>query len=339
MGLQIYIDGTWLKKEDARISVFDHGFLYGDGVFEGIRAYNGRVWKLDEHVDRLYDSAIGIYLEIPLSKMEMKEVILETLRRNNLRDAYIRVVVSRGEGDLGLDPRKCPRPCVICITDKIVLYPEELYTHGIKIVSVATKRNVPEALNPRLKSLNYLNNILAKIEANLAGVPEALMLSWDGWVAEGAGDNIFIIKNGVMSTPPAHVGILKGITRDCVWEIAERMNLPVREAFFTRYDVYTADECFLTGTAAEVISVVEVDGRKIGDGKVGSWTRKLTDEFRRLTQQEGTPIYPDSDPAAEAASAVPAASVARATPASPAGPRSRVGTRVGTGGSREGHRR
>jgi branched-chain amino acid aminotransferase len=265
--------------------------LYGDGVFEGIRAYGGRVFKLKEHIDRLYDGARGIMLDIPLTKEEMTEVVLETLRRNQLKDAYIRLVVSRGKGDLGLDPRKCQKPTIICIADKIVLYPEELYTEGMEIITAATRRNRPEGVNAQMKSLNYLNNIMAKIEANLAGVPEALMLNTEDYVAECTGDNIFIVKNGVLITPPPFVGILVGITRNTIIELAKQMGIKVEEKVFTRYEVFTADECFLSGTAAEAIPVVKVDGRPIADGKPGPVTKKIIEAFKELIKTEGTEIY------------------------------------------------
>lgn len=289
--MKVYIDGKYFEKEDAKISVFDHGFLYGDGVFEGIRAYNNRVFRLNEHIERLYESAKSILIDIPVSKEELSNLIIETLKINNLRDAYIRVIVSRGVGDLGLDPRKCKKPSIIIITDKIQLYPEEMYKKGLDIITVATRRNIPEALSPRIKSLNYLNNIIAKIETNLAGVLEGIMLNREGYVAEATGDNIFLVKDGNLITPPVSAGILKGITRDTVIEIANKMNIKVQEVFFTIHDVYIADECFLTGTAAEIIPVVKVDGRIIGDGKPGNITLKLLDEFRKLTKEDGTIIF------------------------------------------------
>jgi len=293
MGLLIYLNGEFVPKEEAKVSVFDHGLLYGDGVFEGIRSYNGRVFRLDEHLQRLYDSAKVIRLKIPLSVEEMKERILETLRLNKLTDAYIRAVVTRGVGDLGLDPDKCTKEgFVFIITDKIELYGEEFYEKGLNVITVPTRRNIPEALNPRIKSLNYLNNILAKIEAKNGNVIEAIMLSSDGYVVECTGDNIFIIKNGSLYTPPTYIGALEGITRDAVMEIARETGLNVEEKIFNRYEVYIADECFLTGTAAEVIPVVEVDGRLIGDGHPGEITQKLIAKFRKLTQNSGTPIYP-----------------------------------------------
>ncbi|RLD18058.1 MAG: branched-chain amino acid aminotransferase [Caldiserica bacterium] len=287
--LKIWLNGKIVKRSEAVISVFDHGLLYGDGVFEGIRAYNGRVFRLDKHIERLYNSAKAIMLEIPLSKKEMKEAIIQTLKANKLKDAYIRVVVTRGEGDLGLDPRKCPNPNIFIITDKIVLYPKEFYENGLKIVTASTRRNIPEAIDPRIKSLNYLNNILAKIEANLKGVPEALMLNREGYVAECTGDNIFIVRDGRILTPPFYVGVLRGITRETVIEIAVKiLKMEVVETPFTLFHLYTSEECFLTGTAAEVIPVTEVDGRKIGDGKVGRITKRIMAEFRKLTRAEGT---------------------------------------------------
>ena len=291
MGLIIYLDGKYVPEEEAVVSVFDHGLLYGDGIFEGIRAYHNRVFKLEEHLERLYESARSITLEIPLSVEEMREVVLETLRRNNLRDAYIRLVVTRGKGDLGLDPRKCKRATVFCITASIQLYPEELYEHGLKMVTVATRRNIPEACNPRVKSLNYMNNIYAKIEANLAGVPEAIMLNQEGYVAEATGDNIFLVKKDMLVTPPIHMGLLEGITRNAVMDLARARGVVVEEKVFTRHDVYIADECFLTGTAAELIPCVNVDGRTIGDGKPGPVFQELLHDFRELTKVDGPEIF------------------------------------------------
>jgi branched-chain amino acid aminotransferase len=288
--LLVWLNGELVPKSQAKVSVFDHGFLYGDGVFEGIRAYNGKVFMLDEHLDRLYDSAKSIWLTIPLTKEQMRDAILQTLRANKLRDAYIRVVVSRGEGDLGLDPRKCPKPNIVIITDRIELFPEELYERGIEMVTVSVRRNSPQALNPNIKSLNYLNNILAKIEAINAGKPEGLMLTLDGYVAEGTGENIFIVKRGELFTPPAYMGILKGITRQVVMQLAKEEGIPVHEAVLTLHDVYNADECFLTGTGAEIIPVVKLDGRVIGDGVPGPITKTLIQKFRQYTQQVGVPI-------------------------------------------------
>ena len=275
-----------MAKEDARISVFDHGFLYGDGAFEGIRSYDGLVFKLSEHLDRLYETAHTLMIKIPLSKEEMQAAIIDTLKANRLLDAYIRVIVTRGEGDLGLDPRKCKgKANIVIITDKITLYPVELYKKGMEIITVPTVRNLPDALNPQLKSLNYLNNILAKIEANNSGFNEAIMLDHQGYVAECTGDNIFIIKKGVLSTPSQ--GRLKGITRDTVMELADLNQLKVEERIMTRHEVYVSDECFLTGTAAEIIPVVKVDGRVIGEGQPGKITLKLTKFFNQVTRKEG----------------------------------------------------
>ncbi len=291
MGLIIYLDGKYVPGEEAVVSVFDHGLLYGDGIFEGIRAYHNRVFKLSEHLERLYESARTITLEIPLPPAEMQEVVLETLRRNNLRDAYIRLVVTRGKGDLGLDPRKCKVATVFCIAASIQLYPEELYQRGLEMVTVATRRNIPEACNPRVKSLNYLNNIYAKIEANLAGVPEAVMLNQEGYVAEATGDNIFLVKKGKLITPPIHVGLLEGVTRNAVMDLARARGVEVLEKVFTRHDMYIADECFLTGTAAELIPCVKVDGRPIGDGRPGPVFQSLLHDFRELTKTDGPVIF------------------------------------------------
>ncbi len=290
MAREVYVDGEFYPAAEARISVFDHGFLYGDGVFEGIRAYNGRVFRLDEHLDRLYRSAKALLLEIPLAKGAMRDVVLESCRRNGLRDAYIRLVVSRGRGDLGLDPRKCPTPTVVCIADAISLYPDALYREGMRIGAVATRRSGAEHLNPGIKSLNYLNNILAKIEGLQAGYAEVLMLNDAGVVVECTGDNIFLVRGRHLLTPPTWVGILEGITRGAIMDLAREAGLDVREEVFTRVDVWTADECFLTGTAAEAIPVVACDGRTIGTGQPGPVTRDLIARFRALCQREGTPI-------------------------------------------------
>ena len=287
MGLKIYIDGKFHQSEDAKISVFDHGLLYGDGVFEGIRTYDGLIFKMKEHIDRLYQSAHAIMLEIPMTKEEMTEAVKKTLRENQLKDSYIRLIVTRGIGDLGLDPRKCPKPTVIIITDKIKLYNQELYEKGLEIVTISTQRNIHESVNPQIKSLNYLNNILAKVEAINAGVEEAVMLNSEGYVAECTGDNIFIVKNGVLFTPPVHSGVLRGITRGAVIDIAHLKEIPIHEEVMTRYDLFNADEMFLTGTAAEIIPVVKMDRRKIGDGKPGKMTAKLITEFHKLTQVDG----------------------------------------------------
>ncbi|MFH1855802.1 MAG: branched-chain-amino-acid transaminase [Candidatus Omnitrophota bacterium] len=287
MGFKIYIDGKWYNKEDAKVSVFDHGLLYGDGVFEGIRSYNCLVFKLDEHIERLYESAHTIMLKIPLTKEELKAAVIESLKKNQLKDAYIRLIVTRGEGDLGLDPRKCKKAGVIIIADKINLYTKDFFENGLKVVTVPTARNLPEALNPSIKSLNYLNNIMAKIEAINAGVEEAIMLNNYGYVAECSGDNIFMIKKGILKTPPVYHGSLRGITRDVIIWIASNQGIEVQRTTLTRHDLFNADECFLTGTAAEIIPVVEVDGRTIGSGKVGEITKKLTWGFRESTKTEG----------------------------------------------------
>ena len=287
----IYIDGEFLPKAEAKVSVFDHGLLYGDGVFEGIRSYNSRVFKLDEHLERLYDSAKSIMLQIPIPIETMKETVLETLRRNHLREAYIRLVVTRGAGDLGLDPDKCPKPSIIIIADKITLYPQKFYEDGLEIVTASVRRNYSEAINPRIKSLNYLNNILAKIEGKQSGAEEVLMLNAEGYVVECSGDNIFWVKNGVLVTPPVHIGILEGVTRNSVIDLARDAGMQVEERVFTRHDLYIADECFLTGTAAEVIPVVKIDRRAIGDGQPGKVTEKLIAAFRQFAHNCGTPIY------------------------------------------------
>lgn len=290
MGLKIYLDGNLVEKEEAKISVFDHGLLYGDGVFEGIRAYNGRVFRLREHLERLYNSAKAINLNIGIEPAKMQEIVLKTLRANGLKDAYVRLVVTRGVGDLGLDPQKCPRPTIFCIADKIKLYPEELCKNGLTIITASTRKNIPEAISPRVKSLNYLNNILAKIEANLQNAPEAIMLTQDGYVAECSGDNIFILKGGVLKSPPMYLGALEGITQRVVIELAEKLQIPFKWETFTRYDLFTAEECFLTGTAAEVIPVTIVDGRIIGSGKPGKVTLELITGFKNLTMTEGMEI-------------------------------------------------
>lgn len=290
----IYIDGEFLPFAEAKISVFDHGLLYGDGVFEGIRCYNGYVFKLDEHLERLYDSAKSLMLQIPIPIEALKQDVLETLRQNQLREGYIRLIVTRGIGDLGLDPEKCPNPSVIIIADKISLYPQHYYDNGLEIVTVSVRRNYPEAINPRIKSLNYLNNILAKIEAKQSGAVEALMLNNDGYVVECSGDNIFLVKNEVIITPPPHIGILEGVTRNSVITLAQEAGFQVDERVFTRHDIYIADECFLTGTAAEVIPVVKLDQRVIGTGEPGKVTQKLIAAFRHLANNFGTSIYPEN---------------------------------------------
>jgi branched-chain amino acid aminotransferase len=289
--MKIYLDGKYYDERTAKISVFDHGLLYGDGVFEGIRAYHGRVFKLKEHIDRLFYSAKAILLDIPLTHAEVMRATVETCRKNNLRDGYIRLVVTRGVGTLGLNPNRCARPSVIIIADKIQLYPPALYKKGMDIVTVATTRNLHSAVNPAIKSLNYLNNILAKIEANNAGVEEAIMLNSEGYVAECTGDNIFLVRGDRLLTPPLSAGALYGITRGTVMELAETAGLKVSEPNLTRYDVFNADECFLTGTGAELIPVVKVDGRVIGSGKPGPVTKKLVDAYHALTKVSGELIF------------------------------------------------
>ena len=289
--MKIFIDGKYYSERDAKISVFDHGLLYGDGVFEGIRAYNGRVFRLKEHIDRLFYSAKAILLEIPMSHAVLMKATVETCRQNKLRDGYIRLVVTRGVGTLGLNPNRCKRGSVIIIADKIQIYPPELYQRGMDIVTVATTRNLHSALNPAIKSLNYLNNILAKIEANNAGVEEAVMLNAEGFVAECTADNLFIVKNGKLFTPPLSSGALYGITRQTVMELAEESGLEVAEPNLTRYDLFCADECFLCGTGAEIVPVTKIDGRVIGNGKQGTITKKLVEDYHALTKVSGEPIY------------------------------------------------
>jgi branched-chain amino acid aminotransferase len=288
--MKIFIDGKYCSERDAKISVFDHGLLYGDGIFEGIRAYNGRVFKLKEHIDRLFYSAKAILLDVPMSHAALMKATVETCRVNKMRDGYIRLVVTRGVGNLGLNPRNCKKPSVIIIADKIQVYPAELYARGMDIVTVPTTRNLHSALNPAIKSLNYLNNILAKIEANNAGVEEAVMLNADGFVAECTADNLFIVKNGALFTPPLSAGALYGITRQTVIELAEAVGVKVSEPDLTRYDLFNADECFLTGTGAEIMPVIKIDGRVIGSGKPGALTRKLTENYHALTKVSGEPI-------------------------------------------------
>lgn len=289
--MKIYIDGQFYDKENAKISVFDHGLLYGDGVFEGIRFYNGRVFRLDEHIDRLFDSARAIALNIGMDKSAVIEATLETIRQNNLQDGYIRLVVTRGVGDLGLNPMLCPKASIFVIASKITLYSADKYENGLDVVTCATRRIPHGALSPMVKSLNYLNNVMAKIEAQNAGAGEGLMLNEQGFVSECTGDNIFIIKNGVITTPPISAGALAGVTRSVVFDLAAEFGIPIHEPMMTRYDIFTADECFLTGTAAEIIPAVKLDTRLIGDGKPGPITRRLITRFRELTASTGTPIY------------------------------------------------
>jgi branched-chain amino acid aminotransferase len=289
--MKVFVDGKYYDEWNAKVSVFDHGLLYGDGVFEGIRIYNGRVFKLKEHIDRLFYSAKAILLEMPMTHAQLMKATVETCKRNKLREGYIRLVVTRGVGTLGLNPRNCKNGSVIIIAGKIQVYPAELYAKGMDIVTVPTVRNLHGAVNPAIKSLNYLNNILAKIEANNAGVEEAVMLNAEGFVAECTADNLFIIKNGVLSTPPLSAGALYGITRGTVMDIAVQLGIKVSEPNLTRYDLFNADECFLTGTGAEIMPVVKIDGRVIGNGKPGSLTRKLVENYRSLTKASGESIY------------------------------------------------
>lgn len=289
--MKVYIDGKYYDEQNAKVSVFDHGLLYGDGVFEGIRAYNSRVFKLKEHIDRLYYSAKAILLDIPVSPEHMTRAVVDTCRENNIKDGYIRLVVTRGIGTLGLNPNRCKNPSVIIIAGKIQLYPEELYHKGMEIVTVPTVRNLHSALNPAIKSLNYLNNILAKIEANNAGCEEAILLNAEGFVSECTGDNIFIIKRGLLQTPPLYAGALYGITRGVVMQIAAECGLTAVESNLTRYDLFNADECFLTGSGAELVPVIKIDGRVIGTGKPGDGTKRLIECYRTLTKSSGEPIY------------------------------------------------
>lgn len=289
--MKIYLDGQFYDKENAKISVFDHGLLYGDGVFEGIRFYQGRVFRLTEHIDRLFDSARAICLTVPLDKPAMTEAVLETIRQNALQDGYVRLVVTRGSGDLGLNPALCPKATVFIIASKITLYPEEMYRTGLVVTTCATRRIPHGALSPMVKSLNYLNNVLAKIEAQQSGAGEGLMLNEQGYVAECTGDNVFVVKNGALFTPPISSGALAGVTRGVVFELASELGIPISEPNMTRYDIYTADECFLTGTAAEIIPAVKLDTRPIGTGRPGPITARLIERFHQLTASSGTAIY------------------------------------------------
>lgn len=293
MALVTYVNGTFLPKEEAKVSVYDHGYLYGDGIFEGIRAYEGRIFRLEQHLDRLFESARYLMLEIPLSRDELRAAILETVRRCGLRDAYIRPVISRGVGDLGLDPRKCRRATVVIIVDTIQLYPKEAYERGLRAITATTRKVRPDALSPQAKTLNYLNNIMARLEANQAGVEEAIMLTADGYVCECSADNLFIVRAGAVWTPPAYLGILKGITRGAIIELAATIGVPLAEQVFTLHDVYTADECFLSGTGAELGPVVEVDARPIGTGRPGPLSARFLRAFRELARTDGTLVYPE----------------------------------------------
>lgn len=291
MGLKIFLGGRFVDEKQAKISVFDHCLLYGDGVFEGIRLYRGCIFRLVDHIDRLFSSAKYIMLRIPMTKSALIEAIRQTVRRNHLRDGYVRLVVTRGVGTLGLAPWKCRKPTVIIIADRITLYPPAFYKTGLEIATVPTRRSHVESLNPVVKSCNYLNNILAKIEAWNAGVLEALMLDQNGFVNECTGDNVFLVKKGQLITPPTYLGALRGITRQVVIELAADLDIPVREEPFTRFDVVDADECFLTGTAAEVVPVVRVDKRPIGSGRPGPVTKRLMRRFRERTTTDGVMAY------------------------------------------------
>lgn len=283
----IYVDGQYLPQSQAKISVLDHGVLYGDGVFEGIRLYSRNLFRLKEHLDRLWDSAHAIILDIPGTREQMAEIVAETCRRNNLENGYIRLVVTRGIGELGLSPEKCNSPSVFCIASSIKLYPDEYYENGLEIITAATRRISPDAFSVRIKSLNYLNNVMAKINATNAGMLEALMLNAEGYVLEATGDNVFLVKGGRLLTVPTYMGALRGITRDAVVDLARDSGIPFAEQPITLYEVYTADEMFLTGTAAEVIPVSKVDGRPIGNGRPGEITKRLLQRFHEITTTDG----------------------------------------------------
>lgn len=287
----IYIDGQFYSKEDAKISVYDHGLLYGDGIFEGIRVYNGRIFKMEEHMDRLFDSAKSIMLEIGMTRQELIDAHVETIRRNGHRDIYIRTIVTRGVGNLGIDPRKCPKASVIIIADKIALYPPEFYEKGLEVITVATRRTSVDSLTARVKSLNYLNNVMGKLDVARAGAFEGIMLNSEGYVTEATADNVFVIKNGVIFTPPRYLGILEGITRNTVIEIAPSLGYTVKEDVLTRHDLFIADEIFLTGSGAEIIPVINCDGRIIGDGKPGKITWDFIHAYRKLVNSTGYPVF------------------------------------------------
>lgn len=289
--MMVYVNGQLVPKEEAKVSVFDHGYLYGDGVFEGIRVYSGRIFRLEEHIGRLYDSAKAICLKMPMPPEEMAQVCVKTCRANVIRDGYIRLVVSRGEGDLGLNPNKAKEPTVVCIADGIQMYPKELAERGLNIITAATRRSYGEVLSPQVKSCNYLPNIMAVIEALNAGAQEAVCMSREGYVTECTGDNIFMVKDGTLKTPHPSCGILQGITRGAVLQLAQRMGIPIKEDFLTRFDIYTAQEVFLTGTAAEVVPVTRIDGRPIGDGTPGQITIRIREAFLDMVAKEGYPIY------------------------------------------------
>ena len=289
--MKIYIDGKYYDELNAKVSVFDHGLLYGDGVFEGIRVYNRRIFRLAAHLERLYASARAIALTIPFGEAEMADAVRETVRRNRRDDAYIRLIVTRGAGALGIDPLSCPKPSVIVIVDEVRVYPRDLYASGIKVITSATRQVSHEALDARVKSLNYLKNILAKIDAQRAGAHEAILLNTAGFIAECSADNLFVVRHNRLLTPSPQDGALEGITRGAVLELAAEAGLAAAEARLTRYDVYTADECFVTGTGAEVMGIIEIDGRRIGDGRPGATTRRLADGFQALARQEGEPLW------------------------------------------------
>lgn len=288
---EVYIDGVFYPKEEAKVSVFDNGFLYGDGVFEGIRAYNGRIFRLKEHIDRLYDSAKAIWLDIPVAKEEMMEICAKTCARNGLNDAYIRLIVTRGKGNMGLDPHFCKDPTIVCITTQISIYPQEILENGLKLMTAATRRNYGEVLPPQVKSLNYLPNIMALFEATNGGAHEAVFMSREGYVTECSGDNLFLVKDGVLKTPPSGVGILRGVTRQAILEIARKLEIPTEEPLMNRWDLYTADEMFVAGTAAEVVAVQQIDGRPVGTGKPGPITLAIQKVFREMVGSEGYPIH------------------------------------------------
>jgi len=291
VGMQIYLDGELVPREAAKVSVFDHGLLYGDGVFEGIRVYNRRIFRLDAHLDRLYDSARALALAIPLARAELAEAVRTTVRANRREDGYIRLIVTRGVGALGVDPRSCPRPSVVVIVTDIRLYPTELYQKGLKVITSATRQVSHEAVDPRVKSLNYLKNVLAKIDAAQAGAHEAIMLNPEGFIAECTADNLFVVRGGQLFTPSPQDGALGGITRGVILELAAEARIPAAEARLTRYDLYTADEAFVSGTGAELMPVTSADGRLLADGKPGPLTRRLTEAFHALVRNEGTPLW------------------------------------------------
>jgi branched-chain amino acid aminotransferase len=286
----VYIDGTFYPKSEAKISVYDHGLLYGDGIFEGIRCYNGNVFRLGAHIDRLYDGAKAINLMLPVDKKKMSDIVCETIQENKLKDAYLRLVVTRGFGDLGLDPRKCPKATIICIAENFAPLYGDLYDKGISVVTVGVRRTPSDAFDVKAKSLNYINNVMAKIQANLAKCDEGLMMNSLGFICEGTGDNFFIVKNGCLITPPAEAGVLLGVTRQTIIDIADARGIQFKEQNLTPFDVYTADESFMTGTAAEVIPIVKIDDRTIGDGKPGKMTKELMSQFKKVRETEGTKV-------------------------------------------------